>query len=97
MTGSTRSPEIRTSSGTVRGRLEDGLAVFRGIPYAQPPVGPLHLAPPVPATEWSGVREAVAFGPTRPQSLALGFGSGPDNAGGRDDWLTVNVWTPDPA
>ncbi|MEV5945977.1 carboxylesterase family protein [Streptomyces sp. NPDC051993] len=96
MTGSTRAPEIRTSSGTVRGRLEDGLAVFRGIPYAQPPVGPLHLAPPAPAIEWSGVREAVAFGPIPPQSLALGFGSGPDNAGGRDDWLTVNVWTPDP-
>ncbi len=96
MTGPARAPEIRTTSGTVRGRVEDGTAVFRGIPFAQPPVGPLHLAPPVPALPWDGVREAVSFGPTPPQSLALGFGAGPENTSGSDEWLTVNVWSPDP-
>ncbi|MFG3280857.1 carboxylesterase/lipase family protein [Streptomyces sp. NPDC048111] len=96
MTDPTRAPEIRTTSGTVRGRMADGMAVFRGIPFAQPPVGPLHLAPPAPALPWDGVREAVAFGPTPPQSLALGFGSGPENLSDDDAWLTVNVWSPDP-
>ncbi|MFE9120014.1 carboxylesterase/lipase family protein [Streptomyces sp. NPDC007172] len=93
----TRAPEIRTTAGSVRGRTVDGTAVFRGIPFAQPPVGALHLAPPVPALPWDGVREAVSFGPTPPQSLGLGFGSGPENTGDSDEWLTVNVWSPDPA
>ncbi|MGW1864364.1 carboxylesterase/lipase family protein [Streptomyces mauvecolor] len=97
MTGPTRAPEIRTSSGTVRGRVADGMAVFRGIPFAQPPVGPLHLAPPVPALPWDGVREALSFGPTPPQSLGLGFGSRPESPNGSDEWLTVNVWSPDPS
>ncbi|MGW8330438.1 carboxylesterase/lipase family protein [Streptomyces sp. NPDC055897] len=96
MPESTRAPEIRTTAGSVRGRMVDGLAVFRGIPFAQPPVGPLHLAPPAPALPWDGVREAVSFGPTPPQSLALGFGSGPETTGDSDEWLTVNVWSPDP-
>lgn len=93
----TRAPEIRTTAGSVRGRTVDGMAVFRGVPFAQPPVGALHLAPPVPALPWDGVREAVSFGPTPPQSLGLGFGSGPENTGDSDEWLTVNVWSPDPA
>ncbi|MFG2718997.1 carboxylesterase/lipase family protein [Streptomyces sp. NPDC048416] len=97
MTGSSRAPEIRTTAGTVRGVRTDGIAVFRGIPYAQPPVGPLHLAPPAPALPWDGVRDALAFGPPPPQSLALGFGAGPENPGGSDDWLTVNVFSPDPS
>ncbi|MFB7644168.1 carboxylesterase/lipase family protein [Streptomyces sp. NPDC056084] len=93
----TRAPEIRTTAGSVRGRTVDGMAVFRGMPFARPPVGALHLAPPVPALPWDGVREAVSFGPTPPQSLGLGFGSGPENSGDSDEWLTVNVWSPDPA
>ncbi|MFF4183417.1 carboxylesterase/lipase family protein [Streptomyces sp. NPDC001691] len=97
MTEPTLAPEVRTTSGTVRGRMADGMAVFRGVPFAEPPVGPLHLAPPVPARPWDGVREALAFGPTPPQSLALGFSAGPENAGASQEWLTVNVWTPDPA
>ncbi|WP_331446481.1 carboxylesterase/lipase family protein [Streptomyces xanthochromogenes] len=97
MTEPARAPEIRTTAGCVRGRMADGMAVFRGIPFAQPPVGPLHLAPPAPALPWEGVREAVSFGPTPPQSLGLGFGNGPEDADDSDEWLTVNVWSPDPA
>lgn len=84
--------EVRTASGTVRGRREQGLAVFRGIPFAQPPVGVLRFAAPKPATPWDGVRDAAEFGPLPPQS-------GPFRAVGAvagTDWLTVNVWSPDP-
>lgn len=46
-------PEVRTSAGTVRGRFEDGLTVFRGIPYAAPPVGAARFAAPRPTARWS--------------------------------------------
>ncbi|WP_055523897.1 carboxylesterase/lipase family protein [Streptomyces graminilatus] len=88
-------PEVRTAAGVVRGRLEGGTAVFRGIPFAQPPVGELRFAAPRPAGRWDGVREAFAFGPPPPQEELVPAGA--PSAG--DDWLTVNVWTPgaDPA
>ncbi|NUW34720.1 carboxylesterase/lipase family protein [Nonomuraea sp. SMC257] len=85
-------PEVRVSTGRLRGRIEDGVVVFRGVPFACPPVGALRLAAPAPAEPWDGVREAVAFGPPPPQSRLLGA-SRADGADG--DWLTVNVWSPD--
>ncbi|MCK7622251.1 carboxylesterase family protein [Streptomyces sp. RS10V-4] len=90
-------PEVRTAAGVVRGFRRGGQAVFRGIPYAQPPVGRLRFAAPVPALPWDGVRPAVAFGPTAPQSGPTAPRTGEDTgplAG--DAWLTLNVCTPDP-
>ena len=75
--------------------------MFRGIPFAEPPVGDLRFAAPRPASPWAGVRDAFEFGPPPPQDVG-GFrdrlppGWDPV-AGERDrpgDWLTVNVWTP---
>ena len=63
------------------------------MPFARPPVGSLRLAAPEPVEPWDGVREAVAFGPPPPQSRVLGAPAGQDT---HDDWLTLNVWTPDP-
>ncbi|MFI6936622.1 carboxylesterase/lipase family protein [Streptomyces sp. NPDC050287] len=91
-----RNPEVRTVSGAVRGRAEDGLTVFRGIPFAAPPVGEARFQAPRPAEAWDGVRDAYAFGPPPPQDAGgLGGGVAPEVPPG-DDWLTVNVWTPDP-
>ncbi|MFC7109900.1 carboxylesterase family protein [Nonomuraea rubra] len=84
-------PEVRVSTGRLRGRVEDGVAVFRGVPFARPPVGALRLAAPVPAEPWDGVREAGAFGPPPPQSRLLGASRAD---GGDGDWLTLNVWSP---
>lgn len=56
-------PQVRTAAGAVRGRHDGGVAIFRGIPYAQPPVGPLRFGAPLPARPWDGLREAFAFGP----------------------------------
>ena len=86
-------PHVRLTSGSARGRTEDGLAVFRGMPFARPPVGELRLAAPMPVEPWEGVREAVAFGPPPPQSGVMGAPAVRDTDG---DWLTVNVWSPDP-
>jgi para-nitrobenzyl esterase len=91
-TGS-RGPHVRLTSGSVCGRTEGGLAVFRGMPFARPPVGELRLAAPMPVQPWEGVREAVAFGPSPPQSGVMGAPAARDIDG---DWLTVNVWSLDP-
>ena len=94
-------PEVRTTGGAVRGRLEDGLAVFRGIPFAEPPVGDARFAAPRPVSGWQGVREAFSFGPPPPQEGALQVQQAVPRAAmpatpTGDDWLTVNVWTSDP-
>ena len=89
-------PEVRTAAGVLRGSREAGLAVFRGIPYAEPPVGALRFAAPRPVRGWAGVRSAVSYGPPPPQPGMFGMdGPAPEAAG--DDWLSVNVWSPDPA
>ncbi|WP_133901832.1 carboxylesterase/lipase family protein [Actinophytocola oryzae] len=89
--------DVRTAAGTVRGRVEDGLTVFRGIPFAEPPVGELRFLAPEPARAWDGVREAFEFGPPPPQDMGSLGRPGAIVAAEGDDWLTVNVWTPDPA
>ncbi|MEU7856300.1 carboxylesterase family protein [Nonomuraea sp. NPDC049141] len=88
-------PEIHIMSGTVRGRREAGPAVFRGIPFAQPPVGPARFAAPQPVRGWDGVREAFAYGPPPPQASMTGAPPSVNDVVG-DDWLTLNVWTPEP-
>src|SRR5437764_1224672 len=90
-------PVVRTAAGQVRGRAENGVAVFRGIPFAQPPVGALRFAAPQPARPWDGVREADMFGPPPPQSAFMLGPTAPVAPGADpDDWLTVNVFSPDP-
>ncbi|MCX4830607.1 carboxylesterase family protein [Streptomyces sp. NBC_01016] len=93
MTDATPTAPIRTASGRVRGLTQGALSVFRGIPFAQPPVGALHLAAPEPTLPWDGVRDAFDFGPPPPQSLVGGLTGRPVPEG--EDWLTVNVWSPD--
>ncbi|NUT93408.1 MAG: carboxylesterase/lipase family protein [Saccharothrix sp.] len=87
-------PEVRTSSGRVRGTTEHGVSVFRGIPFAEPPVGALRFAAPRRVRAWDGVRDALAYGPPPPQAGVFGMDALAQDAG--DDWLTVNVWSPDP-
>src|SRR5499427_3682585 len=93
-------PEVDTTVGRVRGRTENGIAVFRGIPFAKPPVGARRFRAPEPPEPWDGVRDATAFGPPAPQ--APGPEAPPARPGrpaGNEtgEWLTVNVWTPDPS
>lgn len=98
VTGRHGEPEVRTVSGAVRGRWGlDGTAVFRGIPFAAPPVGALRFKAPSPAPAWDGTREAARFGPAAPQALPLSAGGGLPPASPLDNgnWLTLNVWTPD--
>ncbi|MEV5574747.1 carboxylesterase family protein [Spirillospora sp. NPDC052269] len=85
----------RTGRGVVRGTEADGLAIFRGIPYAAAPEGRLRFRPPVPAEAWDGVRDATGFG-TAPPQRAAAQGTPPIwRPGDGLDCLNVNVWTPD--
>jgi para-nitrobenzyl esterase len=89
-------PVVQTRAGQVRGSVENGAAVFRGIPFAKPPVGQLRFRAPEPPEPWEGVRDATAFGLRAPQAPFPGVpreAAGPADTG---EWLTVNVWTPDP-
>jgi para-nitrobenzyl esterase len=88
-------PEVSTSAGRVRGRVEHGHAVFRGIPFAQPPLGELRFRAPVKRDRWEGVRDAGEFGPQAPQAAFPGAPGGPARPDATGEWLTVNVWTPD--
>src|SRR5215207_9126502 len=88
---------ITIKQGGVRGTLADGVRAFKGIPYAAPPIGANRFRPPRPAAAWSGVRDALNFGPkTRqpsyPPEIALILN---ELSAGGDDALTLNVWAPD--
>jgi para-nitrobenzyl esterase len=86
-----------TRYGPVGGETADGVTRFLGIPYAASPTGSLRFRAPVPPQPWQDVRECVAYGPTPPKpDYAAPFDTLlPELSIAGDDWLTVNVWTPD--
>jgi len=86
--GQGASGVIRLDSGPVSGTVEGGLSVFRGIPYAAPPVGALRWSPPGPVAPWTATRACAAFGPACPQPNQDPRGTY------SEDCLTLNVWTP---
>jgi para-nitrobenzyl esterase len=90
-----RPPVAETASGAMRGVWDGDLAIFRGIPFAVPPVGDLRFRPPQPVASWDGVRDATTFGPIAPQAPSrLGRVMGDFDLPQHEDCLTLNVWTP---
>src|SRR5579862_6360459 len=86
---------VQTTSGAVRGTETDGLLVWRGIPYAAPPSGPLRFRPPQPPAPWAGVRPATEPGPVAWQSETVNPFTGARVELNRDeDCLQVNVTAP---
>jgi para-nitrobenzyl esterase len=91
-------PVVSIGSGSVRGRVQQGVARFLGIPYAAAPFGEHRFRAPRPVQTWDGARDAFQFGPTAPKG---GYTPpldqllpDPDVAG--DDCLNLNVWAPSP-
>ena len=88
-------PLAATAQGTLRGASEAGVAVFRGVPYAAPPVGPLRFQPPAAPSAWTGERDAGKHGAIAPQPpsrlrAAMGDFACPQS----EDCLTLTIWTP---
>ncbi|MDF1561550.1 MAG: carboxylesterase family protein [Deltaproteobacteria bacterium] len=87
-TSSDLEADLTIDSGPIHG-VEDGdLVIFRGVPYAEAPVGALRFRKPVPVSPWTSPRDATAFGPPCVQR---------DHTGamvGDEDCLTVNIWAP---
>jgi len=89
-------PTVRVESGVVAGVEKGPAAVFKAIPFAAAPVGPLRWRPPRPAARWKGVRPAAQAGPACPQPILPG---GAPNGGGyngptSEDCLTLDVTAP---
>lgn len=91
-------PEVRVHQGVLQGVAAPGTRVvaYKGIPYAEPPVGDLRWRPPVPAPGWTGVRDARTFGPAclQPPPSPTGLYSGDKPLPVSEDCLTLNVWAP---
>ncbi|AHG89477.1 Carboxylesterase type B [Gemmatirosa kalamazoonensis] len=92
---------VRVREGTLRGVVDGGVASFKGVPFAAPPLGELRWHAPRPAAAWSGVRAADRFSPACMQRAPAAFGPwtlefllrGPVS----EDCLYLNVWTAAPA
>ena len=87
---------VKTRQGELRGSVSEGVNSFKGIPYAAAPFGVNRLRPPQPVGPWSGVRDALAFGPKAPQvpyprPLDVLI---PDSELQGEDCLNLNVWAP---
>jgi len=84
---------VETRNGKVEGDVRGAHSVFRGIPYARAPVGPLRFRAPEPLEPWTGVRDATRFGASSLQGAMFAPGvvaEGPQS----EDCLYLNVYTP---
>lgn len=86
---------VAVTGGVVRGVCDGGVLVWRGVPYAAPPVGVLRFAPPAEVVPWEGVRDASAFGAIAPQTMASRLVRPPSAVvASAEDCLTANVFAP---
>lgn len=98
---SAMNPVVTTAAGQIRGVSENGVAIFRGVPYAEAPEGALRFRPPARRQAWHGVLDATRYGPVSPQNrfpiwqTEIFSPKTPMS----EDCLNLNVWSPalDPA
>lgn len=93
MMGTMAQTQVKTAEGILEGKDLSGIKVFKGVPFAAPPVGNLRWKAPQPAKHWDGVREAKEYGPNPMQEALFGdmnFGTKVNS----EDCLYLNIWTP---
>lgn len=89
--------EVTTAAGTVRGRWRNDSAAFLGIPFAESPVGGLRFEAPVPHVGWTGVRDALEYGPTPQRTMSTELTIIPEPSVPGESTLNLNVFTPNPS
>lgn len=92
----TVAPVAHTALGDLRGIFKDGVAAFRGVPYAAPPIGDLRFAAAAPVSSWRGLRDATQHGPVAPQlpsRLTAVVGDEPPSHQD-ENCLTLIIYTP---
>ena len=77
--------QVKVTGGTIQGTVLEDMTVYKGIPFAAPPVGELRWKAPQPVVAWDGVKECQAFAPNPMQG---------NGEGCSEDCLYLNVWTP---
>lgn len=85
--------KVKVAEGILVGTDASGTKIFKGIPFAAPPIGDLRWREPQPVTAWKGERQAIDFGPNPMQEAIFGdmnFGTKSMS----EDCLYLNVWTP---
>ena len=87
-----QSPKASTEAGAISGTRESGLSVYKGVPFAAPPVGDLRWQPPSSVRPWTGIRKADAFAPACMQTGVSMPGETPPAVS--EDCLYLNIWTP---
>jgi para-nitrobenzyl esterase len=91
-------PIVETSAGRIRGALDGGVRIFKGVPYGASTAGANRFMPAVAPAPWAGVRDAIAYGPRAPQPfrpMIPEIGDALTGSGSMDeDCLRVNIWTP---
>ncbi len=85
---------VQTQSGPLRGYSQDGLNVYLGIPYAEPPTGGRRFMPPVPRQPWKNTLDAFAFGSFCPQVYDPVVIEDRKEDLNNEDCLTLNIWAP---
>jgi para-nitrobenzyl esterase len=93
--GSSAAEPVRVTGGVIEGTngTDPSVRVFRGVPFAAPPVGPLRWTPPRPVTPWTGTRQADTWGARCMQAPMWGQPLVSREAGMSEDCLYLNVWT----
>ncbi|HEY0595486.1 carboxylesterase/lipase family protein, partial [Sphingopyxis sp.] len=94
--GTAAAQVVNAPAGSVEGKSARGIATFKGIPFARPPVGELRWKAPLPLPAWEGVRKAQSFGAAcvQPRPNAVHIYANPP-AKISEDCLTLNIWAPD--
>ena len=87
-----RTEVVETTIGKVQGYIEEGIHIFKGIPYAAPPIGDLRFFPPAPRKPWSDVFIANEFGPIAPQPPYVSVSKQLKQS--EAECLNLNIWTP---
>ncbi|MEP7257514.1 MAG: carboxylesterase family protein [Flavitalea sp.] len=87
------APRIKTLNGELEGTCLSGISIFKGVPFAKPPIGKLRWKEPQPVDNWKGIRKADKFGPMAMQ-LPVYDDMIFRSDGMSEDCLYLNVWTP---